>query len=145
MRDFAIKQKEWQPYGITMAVNNVRALNEALKQLINEGLSSRINRHQDMASYFRNQLKEIGLKLVASEEDACNAVTVVKNPQGYVSEQLIKLFDEEYDITIANGLGPFANKCVRVGHMNLGASKNSIIPVINVFKEITKRKDTLNT
>lgn len=138
MREFNEKQKGFQPYSITMAVNNVRALNKSLKMIKEEGLVNRIKRHTESAKFFRNKIKELGLEVAASEEDACCAVTVINNPDGYNSEELIKLMDEEYNIRIANGLGKFAGHAIRVGHMNLGASKTKLYPVICALEEIIK-------
>ncbi len=140
MREFAEKQKEWQPYGITMAVNNVKALNKALRNIEEEGLESRIERHDNIGRYFRNGIRALGLETGASEEDAANNVTVIFNPEGMGSQELIDILEQEYQIMIANGLGVYAGKAFRVGHMNLGASKNSVVPVINALDEIIDKK-----
>ena len=136
MRDFAIKQKEFQPYGITMMVNNVRALNRALKNIKEEGAEERFKRHEKYAKYFREELKKLGYQILADPEFASNAVTTIKNPAGYDSEKIVKIFEEEFNIRISDCLGKLSGNYVRVGHMNLGASRNSIIPVIEGFKEL---------
>lgn len=141
MREYHEEQREWQPYGITMAVNNVRALHTALNLIKEEGLDNRIKRHKEIANYFRHSIHEMGLNTVPAEEVASNAISVLKNPETYNSQQLIKLLKEDYNIRVANGLGGFANKIIRIGHMNLGASKNSVVPIINAFKEIIYQKN----
>lgn len=138
MRDFATKQSEWQPYGITMPVNNIKALDKALEHIETEGLAERIGRHQKAGEFFRIELRNMGLEPLAEEGEACNAVTVVKNPVGCDSKRIIKAFNDEFDIKIADGLGQCAGKMVRVGHMNLGANKNSLLPVLGAFSEITR-------
>ncbi|MGM0409974.1 MAG: pyridoxal-phosphate-dependent aminotransferase family protein [Bacillota bacterium] len=140
MRKFAIEQKEWQPYGITMAVNNVKALNTSLKNIKEEGLDNRIKRHREMAKYFRDELRDLDLEILASEESASNPITVIKYPLDISSDKLIKELDEKYNIRVANGLGVFRNKIIRVGHMNLGATKNSLVPLINALDEVINKR-----
>jgi len=140
MRHFAIEQKEWQPYGITMAVNNVKALNTSLKNIKEEGLDNRIKRHREMAKFFRSELRDLGLEVLASEESASNPITVIKYPLDISSDKLIKELDEKYNIRVANGLGIFRNKIIRVGHMNLGATKNSLVPLINALDEVINKR-----
>lgn len=138
MKEFEIKQKDWQPYGITMAVHNVKALNKSLSQIMfNEGLKNRIKRHRDNAKYFRDNLKKLGFKVLCDEGVACNAVTAIKNPEGYNSEDIISEF-EQNNIRIGNGLGKLQGDYVRVGHMNQGASLIKINPVLNAFADLLK-------
>jgi len=140
MRDFLINDRDYHPYGITMAVNNVRALNRALLNIKEEGIKNRISRHNEIGKYFRDELKNIGLEIFASSDDiAANNVTVIKNPIGKTSYELIKLLKEKYNIIVANGITKLENKVIRVGHMNLGASKNSILPLIYSLKEIVNK------
>lgn len=141
MRDFSIKYKDSHPYGITMAVNNVRALNRALLNIKEEGIKNRIFRHNEIGRFFRNEIKNIGLEIVASSDDiAASNVTVIKNPAGKTSYELIKLLKEKYNIIVANGITKLENKVIRVGHMNLGANKNSILPLIYSLKEIVNKR-----
>ncbi len=139
MREFATKQKDWQPYGITMAVNNVKALNRALINILDEGLENRIARHNEIAKYFRTEVRKLGLEIGAPEEVASNNITVIYNPPGMETQDVIDILDEEYDIRVANGLGKFAGEAFRVGHMNLGANKNCVVPVINALKELINK------
>jgi len=141
MKEWSIKGKDDRPYGYTMAVNNVRALNRALLNIKKEGLKNRISRHNEIGKFFRNEIRNLGLKIVASSDDvAANNVTVIRNPVGKTSCELINLLKEKYDILVANGITKLKNKVIRVGHMNLGASKNSVLPLIHSLKEIVKKR-----
>lgn len=138
MRKFAEKQRDWQPYGITMAVNNVKALRKALENIQEEGLEKRIKRHNEMSDYFLTELHKLGLKTVAEEGFVANNITAIYVPFGINSEELIKIFDEDYNIIIANGLGKLSGKIVRIGHMNLGANKECLDPILKAFENIIK-------
>jgi len=139
MREFEIKQKNYQPYGITMAVHNVMALNKSLKLIKEEGKSNRIKRHENIANLFRKNIRELGLVTLCEDDIASNAVTTIECPLDYNSNELIEIFKNEYNIIIGKGLGELENDYVRVGHMNQGASKVSIYSVIKTFEEILKK------
>ncbi|SDM33957.1 pyridoxal-phosphate-dependent aminotransferase family protein [Halarsenatibacter silvermanii] len=144
MKEFEEKQKGWQPYGITMAVHNVMALKKALELIEKEGLKNRIKRHRESAEFFRKSIRELGLEVLAEEKHACSAVTAVKNPEGFDSSFIIDRLQEN-NIRIGNGLGEFAGDYIRVGHMNQGAARVSLYPVISVLEEILeKRKKSKN-
>jgi len=144
MKKYAEKQRGYHPYGNTMAVNNVKALRASLENIEQEGLENRIKRHDEMAYYFRRELQKLGLEIVPEERFSANNLTVVYPPSEMNSEELIRIFDEDYQIVIANGLGKFSGKIVRIGHMNLGANKICLDSVLNAFKIITKEKKTKN-
>ena len=138
MKEFELNQGNYQPYGITMAIHNVFALSKSLELINDEGLNNRIYRHEKMAKYFRENIKKMNLKILCNNNYACNGVTAIECPSGYNSEDIVKKFKKDYNIRIASGLGRLANEYVRVGHMNQGASKNSLVPVISAFKDIIR-------
>ncbi|SMB95202.1 aspartate aminotransferase [Thermanaeromonas toyohensis ToBE] len=115
-RHFEESQGDFQPYGITMAVNNVRALQVSLDQMYREGLENRFRRHHEISRYIRDGLASLGLELFARGEPL-PLVTVSKCPQGIEAEKLVTLLRKRYDIYITGGLGPYKEKTFRVGHM----------------------------
>lgn len=138
MRDFAQRQKEYQPYSITMAVNNLKALRTSLLKIREEGLANRILRHQRVAEAFRQRVREMGLTILAPEEEACNAVTVIETPQGISSEDLVERLYVDYHIAVANALGDLAGRFIRVGHMGMGANLEVLNPLLRALQEICK-------
>jgi len=144
MKEFEEKQKGWQPYGITMAVHNVMALKKALELIKEEGLNNRIERHRESAKFLRKRVREIGMKVLAGEEQACNAVTAIKNPEGYDSSFIIDKLQKK-NIRIGNGLGELAGDYIRVGHMNQGAARINLYPVISALEEIIEERQDLQT
>ncbi len=142
MKEFAEKQQGWQPYGITMAVHNVMALKKALELIKEEGLKNRIERHRESAEFLRRKVREMGLEVLANNEYACNAVTAIKNPNGLDSSYIIDSLEEK-NIRIGNGLGELAGDYIRVGHMNQGAAKINLYPVVSTIKEVIEEKENL--
>lgn len=129
-KEYSIKGKDWQPYFITMAINNVRALDMSLNNIIEEGLNRRFERHEKVAKAFRMGIRNMGLSVLANESVASSAVTVVKMPTGISSKNLISFLRKEYNIAITNGLDSFKDKAIRVGHMGSGAHPYRILPVL---------------
>lgn len=129
-REYLIKGKNWQPYFITMAVNNVRALDMSLNNILKEGPDKRFKRHEKVAKAFRMGVRNIGLSILADESVASNAVTAVKMPTGISSKDLLSFLRKEYNTVIANGLDSFKYKTIRVGHMGSGAHPYRILPVL---------------
>ena len=138
-KEYSIKGKDWQPYFITMAINNVRALDMSLNNILKEGLDKRFKRHGKVAKAFRMGVRNIGLSVLANESVASSAVTVVKMPTGISSKDLLSFLRKEYNTVIANGLDSFKDKAIRVGHMGSGAHINRILPVLFGIETFLRR------
>ncbi len=102
------------PY--TPPVSLVYGLAEALKMIEEEGLENRFKRHEIMRDMVREGLKEIGLELVAEDDDASCTVTAAFVPEGE-DKKILSLLKERYGIIISKGQGRFSGKVIRVGHM----------------------------
>lgn len=133
---FAEKKRDWQPYSITMAVNNLKALKQALNNIKDEGLENRIKRHEKIADMFRRAVTSMGYDLWAGNSEASNGLTTIKIPGKTKSGRIVDIFEDDYNIIIGNGLGKLEGDIVRIGHMNVGASYNSITPVISALKDV---------
>lgn len=117
-RHYAKIWADWHPQPTTMPPNNVMALHEGLRQLLEEGLGNRIARFQRLADHLRAGLKELGMGLVVPAEIASAVMTVVWGPPGVPTSQVVRFVDAEHGIKIANGLGNFRDKVIRIGHMS---------------------------
>jgi aspartate aminotransferase-like enzyme len=95
------------------------ALNEALSELLEEGLAKRVARHEKMATALYAGLGKLGLKFVASEEVRSKTVVAAYYPDGVVDAQFRKTLAQEKNVVIAGGFGPFAGKVFRVGCMGM--------------------------
>lgn len=119
-----------QPYFITMAINNVRAINASLDNIMEEGINERFSRHAKVARAFRAGIRNMGLSTLADESVALNSVSVVKMPSNVFSQDLIRFLRKQYNIMVADGLDTFKGKAIRVGHMDNSAYLYNIIPVL---------------
>jgi aspartate aminotransferase-like enzyme len=93
------------------------ALDEALKELDEEGLDKRVQRHDVMASAIYEEVSKLNLKAVASPDVRSKTVIAVYYPAGVDDAQFRKTLSHDKNIVIAGGFGPFAGKVFRVGCM----------------------------
>jgi aspartate aminotransferase-like enzyme len=105
-------QTPWTP-----AVPQVFQLQAALKLLEKEGMTDCFGRHARLARATREGVKALGLKLLADEAHASNAVTAVRRPTGVAVADLRKLMREKYGVVLAGGQGTLKDEIFRIGHL----------------------------
>lgn len=93
------------------------ALDEALKELLEEGLAKRVQRHDRMSASLYDGLAGLGLKPVAEKSVRSKTVVASYYPQGVEDAKFRKTLAQEKGIVVAGGFGPFAGKVFRVGCM----------------------------
>jgi aspartate aminotransferase-like enzyme len=105
-------QTPWTP-----AVSVYFAMDVALQKLEAEGLRNIHERHARLGQYTRDNVKAIGLKLLADERFASNTVTAVWVPEGVDGPALNKMMRTEYNTVLAGGQGALTGKIFRIGHL----------------------------
>lgn len=93
------------------------ALDEALKELLEEGLSKRVERHERMSRLIYDGMSGMGLKPVAEPEVRSKTVVASFYPPGVDDAQFRKAMARDYGVVVAGGFGPFAGKVFRTGCM----------------------------
>lgn len=123
IRDYYLDFGKWLPimddpgkYFGTPPVNMIWALQESLKIIKQEGIEERYDRHVKTARGMQLALEGIGFTILANEE--CRAVTLsnVLYMDGIDDGEFRKILSEE-GIVVAGGLGAYAGKMFRLGHM----------------------------
>ncbi len=118
----------------TPAVQLFFALEQALDNILQEGIEYRLKHIALMTKTLRKGMQELGLSFVIDEKDMSCVLTTVKLPK-YISFQTLKHNLRERNIIIYNGKGPLLNKAFQVG--NIGAiDKNNVDFFLNELKEI---------
>jgi aspartate aminotransferase-like enzyme len=92
-------------------------LQAALKLLEKEGMKECFERHARLATATREGVKALGLKLLADEAHASNAVTAVRRPEGVAVADLRKLMLEKYGVVLAGGQRALKDEIFRIGHL----------------------------
>ena len=126
------------PY--TPSVSLMYAMREALKAVMEEGLESRVKRHELAALATRNGVKAMGLELFAQTEVSSNTVTAIKMPEGVSDKQLRGTMRDKYRIELAGGQDHLKGNVFRIGHMG-NITQQEIITTIASLEMTLKELD----
>ncbi|WZL72927.1 alanine--glyoxylate aminotransferase family protein [Clostridiaceae bacterium 35-E11] len=121
--EFYADFEKWLPimndpskYYATPAVNLIWALKESVRIIKEEGLENRYARHKKVAKAMQTALETLGFKILAKEEYRAVTLSNVIYPEGINDAEFRKILAEE-GIVVAGGLGAYAGKMFRLGHM----------------------------
>ncbi|SET80022.1 aspartate aminotransferase [Natronincola peptidivorans] len=121
--EFYVDFDKWLPimhdpakYFATPAVNLVWALKESVAIIKEEGLENRYARHQKVAKAMQTALEALGFKILAEKEHRAATLSNVIYPEGIDDAEFRKTLYEE-GMVVAGGLGAYAGKMFRLGHM----------------------------
>jgi alanine-glyoxylate transaminase / serine-glyoxylate transaminase / serine-pyruvate transaminase len=104
------------PY--TPPTNLLYGLREALDLLLDEGLESVFARHARHAEAARRAVGAWGLEVVPLDEREHSAsLTAVLVPDGHDADELRRVVLDRYDVSLGAGLGRFAGRAFRIGHL----------------------------
>ncbi len=128
LRTWRQYEREWphHPYPVTIAVNNIVALDRALVRILDEGLEVRFERHRRAAAVLREGLERLGFTPLADRRWASPTVTVAYPPKGVDANALIRTLKERHRIAIGGGLLRLAGKVVRIGHLGTQAQPETM-------------------
>ena len=120
--------KDPSKYYATPAVNMVWALKESVKMIKEEGIENRYARHKKTGRAMQKAVEGLGFKILAKPENRAVTLSDVIYPEGIDDAKFRGLLAEE-GIVVAGGLGPWAGKMFRLGHMG-NIDKHDMISVI---------------
>lgn len=104
------------PY--TPATNLLYGLREAIAMLLEEGLENVFARHTRWGQAARAALDAWGLENVCAVPGAASAaLTAVLMPEGHSADRLRNIILETFDMSLGTGLGRWADKVFRIGHL----------------------------
>ena len=125
----------------TPAVPLFFAFEQALLNILEEGVSNRCNHINNRANLLREGMKKLDLKFLINEGDMCSVLTTVHIPS-HVDLELFKRRLKDKKIIIYDGKGPFKNKVFQVG--NIGAiTSNEINFFLDALKEVLQTFDAV--
>ncbi|WP_022853813.1 pyridoxal-phosphate-dependent aminotransferase family protein [Thermodesulfatator atlanticus] len=99
----------------TPAVSLLYGLSEILARIKEVGLERLFAHYQRLAGACRAGIAAMGLDLFAKAP--CEALTIVKVPEGVDGAKLMKLMREKYQVTMAGGQAKLKGKVVRIAHL----------------------------
>ena len=109
--------KSWHPHPTTMPTNVVMALDEAVRRVLEVGLDEHIRRQRAARDTVREGLRELGFEMLVADEVASPVTTAVLARPGMDLHDYMRWLLEEHGLRIGGGLGPWAGKAFRIGHM----------------------------
>ncbi len=117
-------------YHHTAPISMIFALAEAMRDLREEGLNARFQRHRKASRALRAGLDVLGLHSRVAAADLLPSLTVVAPPDGLDEADLRRelLFSE--GVEIAGGLGPWRGTAWRIGTMGESARLQPVLRTI---------------
>ena len=146
--EYYIDFDKWVPimddpskYFATPAINLVWALKESVRIIKEEGLKGRYERHLKHARAVQKALEALGLTILADKNNRAVTLSNLIYPEGINDMEFRKSLIEE-GIIAAGGLGPYAGKMFRLGHMG-NIETNDIAAVLSTIERALHRAGKL--
>ena len=112
------------------------ALDVALDMMLEEGMENVFIRQSSVAEYTRKTMKELGFKLLATDENrASDTVTAVHIPEELDSSRFMREMKDTEKIVLAGGQGRLSGKIFRVGHLG-SVVQEDIEEVVDAMKRV---------
>ena len=108
--------KKGQP-PFTPCLTTMFALENALDNIVAEGIEEVFHRHAETARLVRSSLASLGLKILPKPEFASNTVTAVRMPEGLDGKRFLEIAENKYDVIFGGGQQSLTGKIFRFGHM----------------------------
>jgi alanine-glyoxylate transaminase/serine-glyoxylate transaminase/serine-pyruvate transaminase len=128
--DLALISRYWggeRLYHHTAPINMLFGLHEALRLVLQEGLSARFERHRRLSRALWAGLIAMGLQLPVPESERLAPLTLVQVPDGIDEARVRRLLLERYQLEIGAGLGPFKGRAFRIGLMGESCSERNVV------------------
>ena len=100
----------------TPSVHTFYAFEEALDELLEEGVQGRLSRYKTASSYLRNEFKKLNLKLLLPDEFLSNTITALNLPENMTYTHLHDSLKERGFIIYA-GQGELNKTIFRIANM----------------------------
>jgi alanine-glyoxylate transaminase / serine-glyoxylate transaminase / serine-pyruvate transaminase len=104
-------------YPYTPPISLLAGLHESLTMIAEETLPRVHARHAALAHLTRQTIRGWGLDIVGPGEPHSNSLTAFWLPPGFDAGQVYMLLSERYGLSLGKGLGQFAGRVLRVGHL----------------------------
>ncbi|MEW6650042.1 MAG: aminotransferase class V-fold PLP-dependent enzyme [Chloroflexota bacterium] len=137
LKPFATAQEDFYfPY--TPNWHGVSAINAAARMILDEGLEQCFARHEQVASYCRERIAQIGLRLFPAQGAVQSpTVTAVCVPD-LISWQDLDARFRAYGLAVGGSYGPLSGKVFRLGHMGSQADLSLAEQALDVIEQCVK-------
>jgi aspartate aminotransferase-like enzyme len=136
-------QNEWHPTPDTCATTLVRALQQSIHDILDEGLERVFHRHAVVAEAVREGFKGMGLELLVQDPKRySNTVTAAKWPKGGDYTRFWRTMFDEFNIMLGNPprADPrTATGWFRMGHMGNTARSEFVLPSLGYMERAMRK------
>ncbi len=116
-----------QQYHYTAPVPGILALHEALRQICEETLPVRFERHRISSIALQSGIETMGLKLFVAIKDRLNSVVAIKTPNDTESSQIRKIMSSRFNVEVS---GAFGLDIMRIGQMGEQCRSHNLFKVL---------------
>jgi len=116
-----------QQYHYTAPVPGILALHEALRQICDETLPVRFERHRISSIALQSGLETMGLKLFVPIKDRLNSVVAICTPKEAESFRIRKIMSDRFNVEIS---GAFGLDILRIGQMGEQCRSHNLFKVL---------------
>jgi alanine-glyoxylate transaminase/serine-glyoxylate transaminase/serine-pyruvate transaminase len=121
-------------YHHTVPVNLLAALLESLREISEEGLPARWQRHQQVSDELIAGLKELGITPFAAEGYRLPTLNSVTIPEGVDDTAVRNRLLQEFGIEIGGGFGALKGRIWRIGTMGYSASRRNAALLLQALR-----------
>ena len=116
-----------QQYHYTAPVPGILALYEALRQICEETLAARFERHRVSSIALQAGIETMGLKLFVPIKDRLNSVVAINTPEDTDSAQIRKIMSKRFNVEVS---GAFGLDILRIGQMGEQCRSHNLFKVL---------------
>ena len=116
-----------QQYHYTAPVPGILALHEALRQICEETLPARFERHRVSSIALQAGIETMGLKLFVPIKDRLNSVVAINTPEATESANIRKVMSKRFNVEVS---GAFGLDILRIGQMGEQCRSHNLFKVL---------------
>ena len=116
-----------QQYHYTAPVPGILALYEALRQICEETLPARFERHRVSSIALQAGIEAMGLKLFVPIKDRLNSVVAINTPEDTDSTEIRKIMSKRFNVEVS---GAFGLDILRIGQMGEQCRSQNLFKVL---------------
>ena len=142
--EYYIDYEKWLPimqdpskYFATPAINLVWAMKTSMEIMRAEGLKARYTRHEHNARAVQKAFESLGFKVLADADHRAVTLSNLVYPDR-VPDLPFRNAMLDQGVDVAGGLGPYAGKMVRVGHMG-NIDESDLTVLLSGFETALRR------
>lgn len=139
--DFQLVNDYWagaRGYHHTASSNQLVAMHEACRLVLEEGLAARFERQRKMSEAFVQGIEAMGLEPVVPAAERLPQLVAVRIPAGVDDMKVRGRLLREFGIEIGGGLGAFKGKVWRVGLMGSGATPRNVTLLLGALESLLR-------